>query len=56
MPRDKAPGPDRFPVEFYIATWPILGGDVTIVQSFFLSLWFSAKRSECHYPLAHPEA
>ena len=37
MPSNKALGPDRYPVEFYRAAWPIISRDFTIaVQSFFM--------------------
>ena len=37
MPSNKALGPDRYPVEFYRAAWPIISRDYTIaVQSFFM--------------------
>lgn len=37
MPSNKALGPDGYQMEFYTASWPIIGSDfVTAVQSFFL--------------------
>lgn len=36
MSANKAPGPYRFPVEFYKAVWPVIGRDLVAVQSFFL--------------------
>lgn len=37
MPSNKAPGPDRYPAEFYRAAWPFINRDFTIaVQSFFI--------------------
>ena len=36
MAKDKSPGPDGFPVEFFQIYWPIVGGSVCLaVRSFF---------------------
>lgn len=37
MPANKAPGPDDYPMEFYKASWQVVGKDfVTAEQSFFM--------------------
>ncbi|KAG7563908.1 Reverse transcriptase domain [Arabidopsis suecica] len=37
MPRNKTPGPDGFPTEFFKSTWSIIGHDLTLgVRQFFL--------------------
>lgn len=37
LPNDKVSGPDGFTKEFYVAAWPVIGGEfITAVQSFFL--------------------
>ena len=39
MPKNRSPGPDGFPVEFFIASWCIVGQDVTkAILYFFDSL------------------
>lgn len=37
LPNDKVSGPDGYTKEFFIAAWPIVGGEfITAIQSFFL--------------------
>lgn len=36
MKKNRTPGPDGFPVEFFIGAWPVLGSEFTAsVQKFF---------------------
>lgn len=38
LPKNKASGPDGFPPEFFLALWPVLGGEVTeAIKEFFSS-------------------
>ena len=37
MPRDKAPGPDGIPVEFYINCWQTVTTDFIVTSEAFLS-------------------
>lgn len=38
MPKEKAPGPDGYRVEFYKAAWPVVRRDfIVVVHSFFLN-------------------
>lgn len=37
LPKDKAPGPDGFSVEFFSSTWDLVGSDlISAVKDFFL--------------------
>lgn len=37
LPNDKVSGPNGFTKEFFVAAWPILGGDfIVVIQSFFI--------------------
>ncbi|KAG7543172.1 hypothetical protein ISN45_Aa07g030980 [Arabidopsis thaliana x Arabidopsis arenosa] len=44
MPKNKAPGPDGFPVEFLLESWEIIGEDIiNAVQEFFITGYLPRK-------------
>lgn len=44
MPKNKAPGPDGFPVEFFREAWNIVGDDTISAVKEFFCLWFSFEQ------------
>ena len=40
MAKDKAPGIDGFPAEFYVTFWDVLGADLVDVFNFFFFFFF----------------